>query len=160
MTNIKLTRKSTMQMILSILVILFLMCFFTGGFVTTAGKKDIFSMEPHRILAESENWALSVPKNEERAPYFLYKGKADAGRTITITGIYPYQAEAGKSAVSENNAVEEIAVLDRHFLAGEKRWYLSVDSESINWEKTDLTLMWKSQNKTHSERLQSGAEPL
>lgn len=53
MKNLKLSKKTIVQMVLSILVILFLMWYFTRGVVTSAAKKDIFSMEPHRIIMES-----------------------------------------------------------------------------------------------------------
>lgn len=141
-------------MVLSILVILFLMWYFTGGFVTSAAKKDIFSMEPHQIIMESQNWALSVPQNKERAPYLIYKGKDDPGTIATVTGVAYYPVETGAAKqknLSGNSQVEESAVLDHHFLLGEKRWYLPVGLASMEFEKSSLTIMWKSKAKMHSE---------
>lgn len=160
--------KTWILMLLSILLIVTLIGFFSGSFNTNCTKTDIISLTPRHIASEGEHWALCSREKKnpiygsvlfQATPYLIYQGssKYSPGKKVDVRGLYTYhkQINNGKETSFNLSFMDDQLVMNRHFVIGEKRWFYRTDLTDEVIDKAFVKVTWKEAGKSRHEYLAS-----
>lgn len=145
--------KTSLQMLLSILLIFVLIGFFSNTFSTNCAKRDIISFKPHYITAQGESWALCSSKKPgglpitQTVPYLIYQGDSQEPpeHEADVTGIYACSEKLNNDQETSQgiSRMDCHLVMDRHFIIGEKRWFYTTDHAGQRVDRAFLKVSWK-----------------